>query len=330
MRKRRFSQRALAYGLSAVLALSAVLLSLYLPDTLARLGDGALLRQAHEEPFSWTGYRAREWREGAQLFLLDEARSGGAATLSLGSAENAPELPTAVEALFLLILQDARQDGVLAVERGVLRGEWEGLAVEEEYDVFTYRDAERVCRIYASAQSGTIARAEWESKDTQNFAERLFSMVESYNALAQAEKDTVTADEGGRGTRQFLWMSACNVLGLEFGRYLDGTEAALLLGQAGLSAQTADAAAFPAEAQSDGNGEANYAIAGDSLSAEAPQFSGENAVQSASDAFLILGEWENALDARDMPIVFVDAENRYEVHLKAQDGALVFALLPAI
>lgn len=90
MIKRRFSQRALAYGLSAVLALSAVLLSLYLPDTLARLGDGALLRQAHEEPFSWTGYRAREWREGAQLFLLDEARSGGAATLSLGSAENAP------------------------------------------------------------------------------------------------------------------------------------------------------------------------------------------------------------------------------------------------
>ena len=46
MIKRRFSQRALAYGLSAVLALSAVLLSLYLPDTLARLGDGALLRQA--------------------------------------------------------------------------------------------------------------------------------------------------------------------------------------------------------------------------------------------------------------------------------------------
>lgn len=155
-------------------------------------------------------------------------------------------------------------------------------------------------------------------------------MVESYNALAQAEKDAIAADEGGRGTRQFLWMSACNVLGLEFWRYLDGTEAALLLGQAGLSAQTADAAAFPAEAQSDGNGEANYAIAGDSLSAEAPQFSGENAVQSASDAFLILGEWENALDARDMPIVFVDAENRYEVHLKAQDGALVFALLPAI
>ena len=53
-------------------------------------------------------------------------------------------------------------------------------------------------------------------------------------------------------------------------------------------------------------------------------------MQSASDAFLILGEWENALDARDMPVVFVDAENRYEVHLKAQDGALVFALLPAI
>ena len=42
MIKRRFSQRALAYGLSAVLALSAVLLSLYLPDTLARLGDGGL------------------------------------------------------------------------------------------------------------------------------------------------------------------------------------------------------------------------------------------------------------------------------------------------
>ena len=329
MIKRRFSQRALAYGLSAVLTLAAVLVSLYRPDTRARLGDGAL-QQAHEEPFSWTGYRAREWREEAQLFLLDEARSGGAATLSLGSAENAPELPTAVEALFLLILQDARQDGVLAVECGVLRGEWEGLAVEEEYDVFTYRDAERVGRIYASAQSGTIARAEWASKDTQHFAERLFSMVESYNALAQAEKDTVTADEGGRGTRQFLWTSACDVLGLEFWRYLNGTEAALLLGQAGLSSQAADAAAFPAEAQSDGNGEANYAIAGDSLSAEAPQFSGENAVQSASDAFLILGEWENALDARDMPIVFVDAENRYEVHLKAQDGALVFALLPAI
>ena len=329
MIKRRFPQRALAYGLSAFLAFSAVLLSLYLPDTLARLGDGALLQQAHEESFSWTGYRAREWREGAQLFLLDEARSGGAATLSLGSAENAPELPTAVEALFLLILQDARQDGVLAVERGVLRGEWEGLAVEEEYDVFTYRDAERVCRIYASAQSGTIARAEWESKDTQNFAERLLSMVESYNALAQAEKDAIAADEGGRGTRQFLWTSACDVLGLEFRRYLNGMEAALLLGQAGLSSQAADAAAFPA-AQSGGNGEENYAIAGDSLSAEAPQFSGENAVQSASDVFLILGEWENALDARDMPIVFVDAENRYEVHLKAQDGALVFALLPAI
>ena len=122
------------------------------------------------------------------------------------------------------------------------------------------------------------------------------------------------------------------MLGLEFGRHLNGMEAALLLGQAGLSAQTADAAAFPAEAQSGGNGEANYAIAENSLSAEAPQFSGENAVQVqyAPDVFLILEPWESALDARDMPIVFVDAENRYEVHLKAQDGALVFALLPAI
>lgn len=331
MKNQRFPQRALAYGLSAFLAFSAVLLSLYLPDTLARLGDGAL-QQAHEEPFSWTGYRAREWREGSQLFLLDEARSGGAATLSLGNAENAPELPAAVEALFLIILQDARQDGVLTVEHGILRGEWEGLAVEEEYDVFTYRDAERVCRIYARAQSGTIARVEWESKDTQSFAARLFSMVESYNALAQAEKDAIAADEGGSGTRQFLWTSACDVLGLEFGRHLNGMEAALLLGQAGLSAQTADAAAFPAEAQSGGNGEANYAIAENSLSAEAPQFSGENAVQVqyAPDVFLILEPWESALDARDMPIVFVDAENRYEVHLKAQDGALVFALLPAI
>ena len=62
MIKRRFSQRALAYGLSAVLALSAVLLSLYLPDTLARLGDGALLRQAHETsriPLIQAGTRVR-------------------------------------------------------------------------------------------------------------------------------------------------------------------------------------------------------------------------------------------------------------------------------
>lgn len=235
MIKRRFSQRALAYGLSAVLALSAVLLSLYLPDTLARLEVGRCCGRRMRNPsvgraiapanggkrrscFCWTKRAAaarRRFRTATRKMRRNFPRRSRRFFSSFCRMRGRMVCWRLSAASCAANGKDSLWRRNTTCSRIATRSGFAGSTPARKAAQSRARSGNpRIRRILRSGYSP------WWNRTTRS---------------RQAEKDAIAADEGGRGTRQFLWTAACDVLGLEFGRYLDGTEAALLLGQAGLS-----------------------------------------------------------------------------------------------